>query len=43
MIGDGIKEKGLEESIAAFDLSELVAQALDSSPAPAGVEKRAEG
>jgi Fe-S oxidoreductase/nitrate reductase gamma subunit len=28
MIGDGIKEKGLEESMASFDLSELVAQSL---------------
>jgi len=28
MIGDGIKEKGLEESMAAYDLSELVVQAL---------------
>jgi Fe-S oxidoreductase len=28
MIGDGIKEKGLEESMASFDLSELVTQAM---------------
>ncbi len=28
MIGDGIKEKGLEESMASFDLSELVAQSM---------------
>jgi hypothetical protein len=30
MLGDGIKEKGLEESMAAHDLSELVVQAMDS-------------
>ena len=28
MIGDGIKEKGLEESMASFDLSELVVQSM---------------
>jgi Fe-S oxidoreductase/nitrate reductase gamma subunit len=28
MLGDGIKEKGLEESMAAYDLSELVVQAM---------------
>jgi Fe-S oxidoreductase len=28
MIGDGIKEKGLEDSLAVFDLSELVEQSL---------------
>jgi len=28
MIGDGIKEKGLEESMSAFDLSELVEKAM---------------
>jgi len=28
MIGDGIKEKGLEESMTAFDLSELVEQSM---------------
>ncbi|MBI5967700.1 MAG: (Fe-S)-binding protein [Deltaproteobacteria bacterium] len=31
MIGDGIKEKGLEESRASFDLSELVVQAMGSA------------
>jgi Fe-S oxidoreductase len=30
MLGDGIKEKGLEESMTAYDLSELVVQAMDS-------------
>ncbi len=30
MLSDGIKEKGLEESLTAYDLSELVAQAMDS-------------
>jgi Fe-S oxidoreductase len=43
MIGDGIKEKGLEESITAFDLSELVVQAMEPGPLPAGAEKKAEG
>jgi Fe-S oxidoreductase len=43
MIGDGIKEKGLEESIAAFDLSELVVQSLDFPPAPAKAEQKAKG
>jgi len=28
MIGDGIKEKGLDQSLASFDLSELVVRAL---------------
>jgi Fe-S oxidoreductase len=28
MIGDGIKEKGLEDSLAVFDLSELVEQSM---------------
>jgi Fe-S oxidoreductase len=28
MLGDGIKEKGLEESMASFDLSELVVQSM---------------
>ena len=28
MLGDGIKEKGQEETIAAFDLSELVEQTM---------------
>jgi Fe-S oxidoreductase len=28
MLGDGIKEKGLEESMASFDLSELVEKAM---------------
>jgi Fe-S oxidoreductase/nitrate reductase gamma subunit len=35
MIGDGIKEKGLEESMNAIDLSELVNQAMEKSPAEA--------
>jgi Fe-S oxidoreductase len=43
MIGDGIKEKGLEESISAFDLSELVVQAMDLRPPAADQEKKAEG
>ena len=43
MIGDGIKEKGLEESIAAFDLSELVVQSMDSPSAPAGTAQKSEG
>jgi Fe-S oxidoreductase len=30
MLGDGIKEKGLEDSMAAHDLSELVVQAMDT-------------
>jgi Fe-S oxidoreductase len=28
MMGDGIKEKGLEDSMAVFDLSELVEQSM---------------
>jgi hypothetical protein len=28
MLGDGIKEKGLEESMTSFDLSELVEKAM---------------
>ncbi|MDP3039065.1 MAG: (Fe-S)-binding protein, partial [Deltaproteobacteria bacterium] len=28
MIGDGIKEKGLEDSLSVFDLSELVEQSM---------------
>jgi Fe-S oxidoreductase/nitrate reductase gamma subunit len=44
MIGDGIKEKGLEESMAALDLSELVAQAMMDAPAvPASPEPKAAG
>jgi Fe-S oxidoreductase len=43
MIGDGIKEKGLEESMSAFDLSELVVQAMNLQPTAAGAEKKAEG
>ena len=40
MLGDGIKEKGLEESMSAFDLSELVVQAMDLPPTPSGGEKK---
>ena len=43
MIGDGIKEKGLEESMTALDLSELVVQAMDSPAAPASTEQKAVG
>jgi hypothetical protein len=43
MIGDGIKEKGLEESMSAFDLSELVVQAMNLQPTAAGAEKKAGG
>jgi len=43
MIGDGIKEKGLEESMTAWDLSELVVQAMDSQASPASAEKKTEG
>jgi len=43
MIGDGIKEKGLEGSLAAFDLSELVVQAIDSQLGPVGPEKKGKG
>jgi Fe-S oxidoreductase len=35
MIGDGIKEKGLEESVQAIDLSELVIQAMEKPQAEA--------
>jgi len=42
MIGDGIKEKGLEESMSAFDLSELVVQAMGLQPTAAGAEKKTE-
>ena len=30
MIGDGIKEKGLEESMSSYDLSELVVQSMEA-------------
>ncbi len=43
MIGDGIKEKGLEESLAALDLSELVVQAMDSPAAPVSTEPKTVG
>ena len=43
MIGDGIKEKGLEESLAALDLSELVVQSMDSSGAPESTETKTVG
>jgi Fe-S oxidoreductase len=43
MIGDGIKEKGLEESMAALDLSELVVQAMDSPAGAASTEQKAVG
>ena len=33
MLGDGIKEKGLEEKLTAVDLAELVEQCLEKSPA----------
>jgi Fe-S oxidoreductase/nitrate reductase gamma subunit len=33
MLGDGIKEKGLEESLSAVDLAELVEQCLEIPPA----------
>ena len=33
MLGDGIKEKGLEESLSAVDLAELVEQCLEKPPA----------
>ena len=33
MLGDGIKEKGLEESLTAVDLAELVEQSLEKPPA----------
>ena len=42
MLGDGIKEKGLEESMSAFDLSELVAQAMDVKPDASGAAQKAE-
>ena len=43
MIGDGIKEKRLEESMAALDLSELVVQAMDAPAVPASPEPKAAG
>jgi Fe-S oxidoreductase len=43
MLGDGIKEKGLEETMAAWDLSELVVQAMDLQTSAAGAEKKTEG
>ncbi len=43
MLGDGIKEKGLEESMSAFDLGELVVQAMEPKPEPAGAGQKAEG
>ena len=43
MISDGIKEKGLEESLAALDLSELVVQSMDSSGAPESTETKTVG
>ena len=33
MLGDGIKEKGLEETLTAVDLAELVEQSLEKPPA----------
>jgi Fe-S oxidoreductase/nitrate reductase gamma subunit len=39
MIGDGIKEKGLEESMSVFDLSELVVQAMNSQTPGRGAEE----
>jgi hypothetical protein len=29
MLGDGIKEKGQQETLAAFDVSELVEQSIE--------------
>ncbi|NWF55053.1 MAG: (Fe-S)-binding protein [Syntrophaceae bacterium] len=43
MLGDGIKEKGLEETMTAWDLSELVVQAMDLQASAAGAEKKTEG
>lgn len=40
MIGDGIKEKGLEESMSAYDLSELVVQAMAPAAPPAAAERK---
>ena len=31
MLGDGIKEKGQQETMAVFDLGELVEQSIESS------------
>ena len=42
MLGDGIKEQGLEESMTAWDLSELVVQAMDTQASPASAEKKTE-
>jgi Fe-S oxidoreductase/nitrate reductase gamma subunit len=42
MIGDGIKEKGLEETMAAWDLSELVVQAMDTQASPESAERKTE-
>jgi Fe-S oxidoreductase len=43
MIGDGIKEKGLEESMSAFDLAELVVQAMDGKPEPPAAGQKEAG
>ncbi len=41
MIGDGIKEKGLEESMGAYDLSDLVVQAMGlAAPSAAAAERK---
>jgi Fe-S oxidoreductase len=31
MLGDGIKEKGLQETLAVFDVSEMVEQSIEPS------------